>query len=201
MTRFLPAIQWGLLPILLVPILLSLWRPQGAGIEILAPVPPEQSDYYIRDAKMSVMGEDGNLSYQVQADEVVHYPDLSAKLNRVNVHFQSGERGLWRLSAIEGRMPPPGPDRQEVVELSGGVVITGQRSNAADRFTQVTTPEAVIRPAKGTLETRAPVQIREAGIAADATGMELDIVNDKLALLNKVRVRYVPEINPESSAQ
>ncbi|MGH8531114.1 MAG: LPS export ABC transporter periplasmic protein LptC [Nevskiales bacterium] len=192
-----PAVQWGLLPILLVPVVLSLWRPQGGeSFEAFAPVAPDQADYYMRDARMSAMDEAGKLLYQVQADEVVHFPDLSTQLTRVNVHYQNDERGLWRLSALTGRMPPLAADGQEVVELSGGVTITGQRTGTDPRLTRVTTPDAIIQPGKGTLQTRAPVQIREAGIAADAEGMELDIVNDTLALLKNVRVRYVSQPTP-----
>lgn len=193
-----PAVQWGLLPILLVPVLVSLWRPQGGGTsyEVFAPVPPDQADYYIRDARMSAMDEAGELMYQVQADEVAHFPDLSAKLTRVNVHYRSNEQGLWRLSALQGRMPPPAAGGAEVVELSGGVTITGQRASTDPRLTRVTTPNAVIQPGKGTLQTQAPVQIREPGISADAEGMQLDIVNDTLSLLKNVRVRYVSQNTP-----
>ncbi len=195
MKASLPVVQWGLLPILLVPVLLSLWRPQESDtLQTFAPVPPGQADYYIRDARMSAMGEDGQLLYQVQADEVLHYPDTSASLSNVNVHYQSRERGLWRLSAREGRMPPHAAGEQETVELTGGVTVAGQRSGA-ERLTRVTMPDAVIRPQAGTLRTDAPVKVQEPGIAADAQGLELDIVNDKLNLLKNVRVRYVPEVH------
>lgn len=202
MKTSLPVVQWGLLPILLVPVLLSLWRPHDGSenLTAFAPVPPDRADYYLRDARMSAMGEDGLLMYQVQADEVLHYPDTSATLENVNVHYQSRDHGLWRLSAREGRMPPHAVGAQETVELSGGVTVTGQRG-AEQRLTQVTMPNAIVRPGAGTLQTDAAVKVQEPGVVADAQGLELDIVNDKLALQKNVRVRYVPEVHQTNAPE
>lgn len=191
-----PSIRWSLLPLLFVPVLLSLWRPNEEGLLIHRPTPPSMADYYIRDAKTSVMGTDGLLSYQVRAAEVTHYPDNSARMQQVRVHYKNTSQYAWQLTANRGYAPPRQSGEDERIELTDGVQILGERgandaASSIASLTSIVTDKATIYPALSRLETQATVQIREPGLTADAEGLIADVRQGVLSLQGKVKVNYV----------
>lgn len=184
--------HWSLVPILFVPIALSLWKPDVAVVDGDRPVPPAKADYYIRDAQTRVMGSDGRTQYRIRANEVLHYPDQSAHFSSVRVNYQGAGTSNWMLTAATGFAPAPDKGHRQTVQLAGGVEIKGQRSSdPADRgLTQLLTDYATVYPDSGKLQTDALVELREPGIYARAIGMTVDTHNNRLALASQVRVLY-----------
>lgn len=184
--------HWSLLPILFVPVLLSLWRPDAVTPDTERPVPPAKADYYIRDAQTQVMSTDGQVQYRIRANEVLHFPDQSARLSSVRLQYQGEGTSNWMLSAATGFVPPPGEESRKLVQLAGGVEIKGQRGDTTDPAdaTQLLTDYATIYPESGRLQTDALVEMREPGIYARAIGMTVDTRNNRLALASQVRVLY-----------
>ena len=186
MLRRLPtAYNWGLIPLLVVAVAITLsiqLDESNKAVEVSAPV--QHPDYFIRGAKLSTLGLNGKLLYQVQAREILHFPDRSATLSDMTLHYQGGDAGIWQLKADSGFMPAGSKN----IELEGDVVIRGQRPN--EGVTQMRMSEVELDPTTGMIQTKSAVTITEPGSQISAVGMEADILNDVISLLKDVQVRY-----------
>lgn len=187
LARRLPDLRWGLLPILLVPVIVSFWprSEQFRPSESAPATAPESIDYYLRGAKMSALDDNGQLLYQIRADEVLHYPDESANMSGLAMDYL-GPEGDWQLTAPVGRAPTGGKE----VQLSGGVRITGGRRGQPSAT--VTMDEARLLPDRKQLDTDSPVAMDEPGRKVRAVGMTMDFRTDRVKLKHKVRVNHAP---------
>lgn len=186
LARRLPDLRWGLLPILLAPIIISFW-PRSERL-IQAPeteAPPESIDYYLRGAKMSALDDDGQLLYQVRADEVLHYPDDSANMSGLEMEY-FGPEGKWQLTAPTGRAPAG----KNEVQLKGGVIITGGRHGRSSMT--MTMAQARLLPELRQIDTNSAIRMDEPGRKVRAVGMTVDFRKDRVKLKNKVRVNHDP---------
>ena len=178
-------INWGLLPLLVIAFAITLSLQLDDDREdIDQAVPPDRSDYFIRGAKMSALGPHGKLVYQIQAREILHFPDRSATLKDMTVHYQGGPAGIWQLKSKQGVIPAGG----EKLTLQGDVFIKGNRPNKG--LTQMKMNEVDILPGSGMMVTTAPVSIMQPGSRMTAVGMQADILKDVINLSSDVQVRY-----------
>lgn len=179
------SLNWGILPLLVVAVAISfsIQLEKTMDEEERSP-PPNQSDYFIRGARMSALGPHGELLYQVQAEEILHYPDRSATLTDMTLHYQGGPAGVWQLKAGHGRIPPGGGK----VTLEGEVIIRGTRPNRGPTLMKMSEVELI--PEQGLMVTEAPVIIAEPGSKVSAVGMQADILKDVISLSRDVQVRY-----------
>ena len=187
----LPDVRWGLLPILLVPVVISFWPRSGQlSIDTDSALQPEEApdsvDYYLRGAKMSALDNNGKLLYQFRADEVLHFPDNSAHISQLEMDYL-GNEGKWKITSPIGISPANANELQ----LSGGVLIKG-RSNPRHPISTITMAEARLLPDSRQLDTDSSVQMDEIGRKVRAVGMTLDIDKDVVKLKNKVRVNHAP---------
>lgn len=186
----LPDVRWGLLPILLVPVVISFW-PQSAVLvskqqDSEALIVTDIPDYYLRDAKMSALDDHGRLLYQVRSNELLHYPDDSATASQLEMEY-FGPQGRWQLNAPRGAIQG---GRNEVL-LSGGVVAHG-RSNPRQPQTTMRMDTARVLPGEMQLDTDDPVRIDDPSRRVRATGMTMDIDKDVVKLKKNVRVHHDP---------
>lgn len=183
--QFTSPLGWGLLPLFILAVVVTITL-QFGGIEIEdeRSKPPDHSDYYIRGAKMSKLGPNGKLLYQVQAEEILHFRDRSAQMTNLSLHYQGGGAGIWFLKAGKGRIPADG----ETVELVGDVVIKGKRPERG--LIQMHMSEVEVIPEQGLMRTDKPVSILEPDSRISAIGMEADILSDVITLSKNVQVRY-----------
>ena len=186
----LPDVRWGLLPILLVPVVVSFWpqspvlvTEQESQDEVLE---TDNPDYYMRGAKMSALDDEGKLLYQVRTDELLHYPDDSATASALEMEY-FGPEGHWLLTAPQGQAPAGVNELQ----LSGGVLIKGRHSQNRP-LTTMQMDKARLLPAKMQLDTDSPIRMDEAGRRVRATGMIMDIDKDVVKLKKNVRVHHEP---------
>lgn len=158
-----------------------------AGTEQPAPVleTPAGSDYYLVDAVLRQYAADGSLRYQVAAARSLHFPNDSARLSTIRVRYPGAERGVWRLGAATGRVPPGSRD----IQLSGGVTVTHESGAEALR---IKTPCAWVRTEAGLAETEAPITANGPGQHARAVGMTLYFDRELLKLHHDVQVTYTP---------
>ena len=188
--RRLPDVRWGLLPILLVPVIVSFW-PQSPVL-VTAQESPEVAmannlpDYYLRDAKMSALDDYGQLRYQIRADVMRHYPDQSADAQKLVMDY-FGPQGRWRMTAPQANAYG---DRNELL-LSGGVLAKG-RSSTRHPETVMRMATARILPGEMQLDTNDPVRIDNPSRKVRATGMTMDIEKNVVKLKKNVRVRHEP---------
>lgn len=186
--RRLPDVRWGLLPILLVPVVVSFW-PQTTHLATEAEpveINNNEADYYLRGAVMSSLGEDGRLLYQFRANEVLHYPDETAQATEIEMDYL-GSEGTWNIRAPLGTTPSSGNELQ----LSGGVLIKGQKSQKHPHIT-ISMDNARLLSDTRQLDTDAAVRMDDSGRKVRAVGMTMDIDKDVVKLKNKVRVTHAP---------
>lgn len=185
--RRMPDMRWGLLPILLVPVVVSFW-PQGERLtrSAGAEAAPDSIDYYLRGAKISALDDDGHLLYQVRAEEVLHYPDESADMTELQMDYL-GPEGNWRLTAPIGHAPAG----KNEVQLSGGVAISGGRKGRPSQTIHMA--KARLLPEQKQIDTDSSVRMDEPGRRISAVGMTMDFEKDRVKLKHKVRVNYAPQ--------
>ena len=174
------------LPLLLIPIILIVVASQvrhPVKVVLDIPAPPPEADYYLRNAQLSSMDENGQLLYRVNAANVLHYPDQSISLSEVEVSYLNGP---WTLTAATGHIPPG----ETSLELSGDVRMQGTlRSGEAVRLR---TEDIRIRFAERLIDTQSTVQMNSDTVSATATGLQTDMAGQELKLLSEVQVRYAP---------
>jgi len=147
---------------------------------------PDNSDYYMTDAVVHQMNEQGGLAYRMTVGETLHFPDDSARMTDIDVHYLAGTSTYWDITAKHGRVPPGERD----IHLYDGV--KGRHPKPDGNVVQVTTDNAWVRPDADRIDTQAHVVAVEPGRRAEGDGMQVDLKTDKLRLLNNVQVTYTP---------
>lgn len=161
------------------------WRLQVRVPPQLPEAPPPRADYYLRDAIVDVMDENGVLSYRMKTSELLRFSDHSSELTDVEIASLGGDQGVWRLEAGRARISKD----QETMELSGGVQMqTAWRQGN----TRLTTETLMVELKRKRLNTSDPVSIAGPDFEATANGMQAAFNTRDLTLLDQVRTRYVP---------
>lgn len=147
---------------------------------------PDNSDYYMTDARVRQMDERGSLAYRMTVGETLHFPDESARLTDIDVHYISGTSAYWDVTAAQGRVPAGEHD----IYLYGGV--TGRHPRPQGPVVVIKTDNAWVRPDSDRIDTTAHVSAVQPGQRIEGDGMEVDLKSDKLRLLKNVQVTYTP---------
>lgn len=147
---------------------------------------PAGSDYYMRNATIYQMNKQGELAYRLKLGEMLHYPDDSARLRDIDVHYEAGTRTFWTLEAARGRVPPGSRD----LHLTGGVTLRHPETEVTTVV--VHTDNAWIRTRRNVIETRAHVTARTPARVVQAGGLHIDLDTDRMKLRDDVQVRYTP---------
>lgn len=147
---------------------------------------PNNSDYYLLDAIVRQMDENGDPEYRMTAAQTLHYPDESASLTDIDVDYEGDNANRWRLNAARGRIPAGKRD----ILLHDGVEVTRNREDA--RSMRFTTERAWVRPDLDQVDTRVAVQASAPGQSVQAVGMTLFLKQNKVVLNSNVQVTYQP---------
>ena len=78
---------------------------------------------------------------------------------------------------------------REQVNLLGKVNLL-RRNEITGDLLDIRTSDVLLHVTPRTASTEADVEIRQAGDRLDATGMRLDMINDRVELLNEVQAHY-----------
>ncbi|MES1926089.1 LPS export ABC transporter periplasmic protein LptC [Salinisphaera sp. T31B1] len=149
-------------------------------------VTPDNSDYYMTDAVVRQMDDQGGLAYRMTLGETLHFPDDSARLTDIDVHYLAGTQTYWDVTAAKGRVPPGKRD----IYLYGGV--EGRHPRPDGPVVRINTDNAWVRPDADRIDTKAHVTAVQPGRRVEGDGMEVDLKTDKLRLLENVQVTYTP---------
>ncbi len=147
---------------------------------------PDNSDYYMTDAVVRQMDAQGNLAYRMNLGQTLHFPDDSARLSDIDVHYLAGTDTYWDVTAAKGRVPPGKRD----IYLYDGV--KGRHPRPEGPVVTIDTDNAWVRPDSDRIDTKAHVTAIEPGRRVEGDGMEVDLKTDKLRLLENVQVTYAP---------
>ncbi len=148
--------------------------------------PVTDSGYYLRDATIDGIGDDGKRIYTLRADRIVQDPGLnSVLLEDVNLEYALADERPWRLTADDGAIPAAGTR----IELRGNVTMQEQMMREG---TTIRTPSLDIDLGTHLASTSAAVAIERGNYRMDATGMEADLKAQTLTLQSEVHGRFLP---------
>lgn len=154
----------------------------GTGIDITVSA-PAGSDYFMRNATIYQMSDSGQLDYRMQAAQILHYPDSSARLLDIDARYISND-SWWTLQAPRGLVPPGSRD----IHLIGGVEVTHPQPDADTVV--INTDHAWFRSEQNLIETDAHATATSPGRIAEGDGLRITLDNDHMKLLDNVHVRY-----------
>jgi len=164
------------------------------------PAPRLGLGYYVKDARLTGTGPDGQILYRVgtaAAEQLL--ADGTITLRDVTVDYEPAAQVPWKLRANEGQIPP---DRN-IIELVGDVVATTAATTgdsaeaAADRRSSAA--PLVIRTDYLELDPEAYVASTESLVAVErhrdtlnARGMRVYLKQDRLQFSADVKGRFLP---------
>lgn len=153
-----------------------------------AQIQPPQPGYYMRGARITEMGEDGEPLYRVEAARIQQDPvDNSVRLEDLTLIYRTPEARNWTLTAARGFVPPG----SKTLNLAGDVRIIGQP--AADTQPAVVRTERLVLDTESSVaSTRDRVDIEWGDRRLSTMGLVADLKAERLQLESAVHGRFVP---------
>ena len=150
------------------------------------PGPATDSGYYLRNATIEGIGEDGTRIYTLRADRIVQDPGLdSVVLEAVDLEYALADGEPWRLTADDGAIPSSGTR----IELRGNVTMQEQLMRDG---TTIRTPALDIDLRAHLASTSEAVNVERGNYHLSATGMEADLKAETVTLQSEVHGRFLP---------
>lgn len=146
---------------------------------------PARADYYLRDAEIDVMDENGQLSYRLRTAELLRFNDHSSQMTDVKIDSLGGSKGVWQLEAGKAVIG----ENQEHLMLSNGVRL---RTQAPQGATLLTTQNMKVGLKDNRMATTDPVHIKGPEFETRAIGLQASLKSRDLTLMNNVQTRYAP---------
>ena len=147
---------------------------------------PDNSDYYITDARVYQMGVDGRPVYRMTVRQTLHFPNGSARLSDIAVHYFKGTSTVWDITAARGRVPPG----QRELYLYDGVEARHPRPGVG--VLRASMDNAWIYPKKKQIQSQATVTAVEPGRTVQGRGLDVNLKTNTMKLLHDVHVTYSP---------
>lgn len=188
MSRFpsRPAVQRGIL-LLALAALASFFATRDMKQELrprVADVDPSLN-YALFDFKASLLDEEGRLAMTIEAPQLRNNASSGIGTVAEPRIFVREAGNDWRIVADSAVVSP---DREQV-SLAGNVTVV--RYNETERdLLEVETRDLLVHVTPRTATTEARVEMRHSGDRLVATGMRLDMINDRFELLNRVQAIY-----------
>ncbi len=163
-------------------------RQLSDGPQDSAGLPRLQPGYYLEDAELVSIGEDGAVQVRLQASEAVQrLADGAVELQTVSVRYDPADNVPWHLQATVGRMPADG----KIIELLGNVVATTRNGTRVP--TVIRTDYLEIDPDTGVAFTDRQVDIEYGDSWVKARGMRVFLREDRFQLLANVNGIFTPD--------
>jgi lipopolysaccharide export system protein LptC len=158
------------------------------------PQPPDeltdtQSDesYYMRDATLLGIGDNGVPSYRVHAAHIRHIAmDDSIELTNIRVRFETDPDAPWTLNAPRGQIPK----EREYIDLIGEVTAS-REPGEGDELVIVTRDVRVLLEER-IATTEALVTMNMGPHAVTAQGMRAYLKQDRVELQSDVHGLFAP---------
>ena len=146
----------------------------------------EPRGYYVIDATLTQLGEDGRPRIVLLADKVEQMrADQSVRLTKLKLDYQAEESGLWVVTANSGYMPRD----QGSLLLQGDVVVRGAlEEDSAVIFTDRLTYDANASQ----VHTDDAVAVRFGPHELHGLGLRVDLNAGQLRLESDVNGRFLP---------
>lgn len=142
-------------------------------------------NYALHDFRGRLLNDLGEISLEIEAPLLRN--DAASGIGTVErprIRIQQ-EAEEWYITAESGIIAA---DREQVT-LEGRVTLVRNNGLTGERL-DIATRDVVLHVTPRTARTDAGVAIRQDGSTLDATGMRLDMINDRVELLSEVRAHY-----------
>lgn len=147
-----------------------------------------ESGYYLRDATVEGLDEDGRRIYTLRAARIVEQPgDERIVLEDVSLEYALDDGPPWQLEAGGGEIPATGTS----IALRGGVTLAEHLIAGADPTT-VRTPTLDIDLGSHLATTDEGVEITRGSYLITARGLRADLKAQTLTLQSEVHGRFLP---------
>jgi LPS export ABC transporter protein LptC len=188
MTRFIsrPATRRGILLLALAAVA-SFLATRDVKQEFERPVSDvdTQLNYALFNFRAMLLDERGRLSVTIEAPELRNNASSGVgTVTRPRI-FARETGNEWHIKAESAVVSP---DR-EFVDLTGEVNVVRYNALQADTV-EIDTSDLLVAVTPRTASTDAPVRMRQDGDRLTATGMRIDMINDRFELLNAVTAVY-----------
>lgn len=148
-------------------------------------VPP---GYYLRNAKVIGMGEDGRILYEIYARQAEQYPlEQRMQLEEVEVSYREETDIPWSLTGDRGTAPLD----QSFLELSGNVRLRSL-AGTNDETTEIVADTIRLDTIQRVATTDGRVSLRFGDQQVNATGMVAYLAEDRLELKSNVNGKFSP---------
>lgn len=158
--------------------------PAGTTAESPSPLEAEY-DYYMSGMVLDRFTPDGKRSYRITSDQVTHYPtgDNSILDNPAMIWLEA-ERSPWLLTARGGALSPDPVTSEDRLVLQDQVV--AESTTGTGKALTITTESLNVMPASKEISTEALVVLDSNGTHLSSKGMQADLEQDHINLLNGV---------------
>ena len=142
--------------------------------------------YYLRDAAIKVMDDDGSVLYEISARAIEERPDENQTiLDGVFVRYSPATDVPWEVSAESGVIP----DDERFIELSGEVELSSIPDDRNER-TIIRAPRLRFAPDDFLATTDTTVSLVLGEEQLDAIGMSANLQDDQLELESSVHGQF-----------
>jgi LPS export ABC transporter protein LptC len=183
-----------LITLLLAVVLSSRWLTDR---DVVNEPPPPLMDagYYVLDATLRGVSDDGEALFEISADRIQQQPALArVALEGVTVTWADSDALPWRMTARAGTI---GADWRQL-ELRGDVRISRVEDAVAPLTLNTDNLTVLLEAQRAT--TRSEVLIAGNNGALIANGMTADLLEQRFVLESAVRGRFVADAEPREQA-
>ena len=146
-----------------------------------------EPDYYGKQLQHRRYDASGHLQQTLLSQGSSHNPHTrQTHLEQPVVLTRDDQQQTWRVSASDGLIT----DGTNLLELSGGVLVDSQPTQANQQFLTISTDQLMYSPDDTTAWSDVPVHLNTNSGNSDAGGMKLDLNRQRLELKGQVSTRY-----------
>jgi len=137
--------------------------------------------YYLNNAELTRYNKDGQAEYTISAEKIEQ--DLATdNLNLTKIHVNYHAQSNWVIKADNAVLPA----NRENISFQGNVSAAQGNTSA----TSFKSDSLTYNIAQQVLSTQDSIQAIKGQQVITATGMQLDMKNERIKLLSKVKIRF-----------
>lgn len=142
-------------------------------------------DYAMVDFVSTATDESGQITYQLQAHLLKHYPVINTELSQPYLVFYQNGQPLWYVHAKQARVSVDG----STIYMPGKVWLWRYAANASD-WLHMVGRNMLVKPAEAYAESHASVKLLTSNGVTDSTGLKMFMRNQQVDLLSQVKGYY-----------
>jgi lipopolysaccharide export system protein LptC len=163
----------------------GLGREPDAGERFIG---PPRSDYTLESFTLTVLGDDGTLSFRGAAPRMTRHPWLGhLDVERPDFELHTREGEVWRAGARWARVSAAADELRLVEDAR-----VAREPAAGVEPVTLTSAELIARPQEDRVLSSHPVEVEMPGSILRGVGLEADLANRRFSLLSEVQARYEP---------